>query len=203
MGFWEKFLGFDPNRKRSFPGEQPGEQVLYLGVFHWITLVPFLWKFAVVIGALLLFNAVGLFDGLSPLAHFFINSTVVVLLIHALSFRLYNYFLKVMLITDYRLIDIRHSVFLRREREVIPLSNIQDIRYQQNGILPRIFNFGDLIVLGSSSDVKYMFHCVPKVNRIHHLLGEVHQRALRDTPRRIVNRQDATKPAVPESVPKR
>ena len=180
MGFWSQFLGFDPNRKRAFPGQQPGEEVVYMGVFHWITLVPFFLKVSVLVGILVGINVYGNFFEGSQMLRFYVNTTALTILIHLVGFRMYNYFLKVMLVTNHRMIDIRHTVVLVREREVIPLSNIQDFRYRQNGIIPRIFGYGDLLVLGSSSDVKYSFHYVPKVNRLHHLLGEIHRRAIEE-----------------------
>lgn len=149
-------------------------------VHHWMLLVPFFFEIFALAALLLILNFWSdFFTELSPELRFAINTTAIALLIHLFCFRMYNYFLKVMLITNYRLIDIEHSVFLRREREVISMSNIQDFRYCQNGLLPRIFKYGDLIVLGSSSDVKYTFHYVPKVNKVHHLMGEIHQRSIR------------------------
>lgn len=173
-------MGFDPNRKKAFPGQQPGEEVVYMGVFHWVTLMPFFFKIAVFVAVLIGINVIGnLFEGTTNL-RFYVNTTAVTIMVHAVGFRMYNYFLKVMLITNHRVIDIRHTVALVREREVIPLSNIQDFRYRQNGILARIFGYGDLLVLGSSSDVKYSFQYVPKVNRLHHLLCEIHRKAIED-----------------------
>lgn len=192
MGFWKTFLGFDPNRKRLFPGAQEGEEVIYMGVSHWTSLIPFFVKMALFSTVLVLLNVFDVFGIYSSTSGFFINSISVALLFHFLCFRLYNYFLKVMMITNYRLIDIRHTVFLRREREVIPMTNIQDLRFQQNGIFARMFKYGELIVLGSSSDVKYSFHRVPQVNRLHHILGEIHQKALRDTQRSIQKNKDFT-----------
>ena len=179
MGFWSRFLGFDPNRKRSFPGQQPGEEVIYMGVFHWMVLGPFILQFGSVFLALILINVYGsFFQDLSPLVRLYVNTFVVGITIHIACFRLFNYFLKVMILTNYRLIEIRHSVVLTREREVIPMVNIQDFRYKQNGILARIFGYGDLLVLGANVEVKYQFHLVPKVNRLHHLLCEVHGKAI-------------------------
>lgn len=183
MPFWEKLIGFDLNRKRAFPGEQEGEEVVYMGVFHWMVLMPFVLKIGLAIALLVGVNVFDLFGEVETSVRFLFNTTLVTVLIHIVCFRMYNYFLKVMMITNYRLIEIRHSVFLKREREVIPMGNIQDIRYQQTGIFQRLFKYGDLIVLGSSSDVKYQFHYVPKVNKIHHILGEIHQKALRSLPR--------------------
>lgn len=181
MAFWEHFLGFDPNRQNLFPGQQPGEEVEHMTVFHWMCLMPFLLQ---LIGASLLLVGLNVFrdffGGIPPSDLFYINTVGITLIIHLLCLRLYNYFLKVMLVTNYRLIDIRHSVFLKRQREVISMVNIQDFRYEQKGILPRIFRYGTLVVLGTSTDVKYIFRYVPHVDKMHHLLGEIHQQALRN-----------------------
>lgn len=183
MGLLRICFGFVANRSKSFPGQQPGEEVEHMAVFHWMTLVPFFFYISLILAFLIGLNFFSdFFTELSSFARFFVNTVTIAIVIQLVCFRLYNYFLKVMIITNHRLIDIRHSVFLKREREVIPMFNIQDLRYQQNGIFPRIFNYGDLIVLGSSSDVKYQFHYVIKVNKIHHLLGEIRQKLMRENP---------------------
>lgn len=176
--FWEKFLGFDPNSEKTFPGQQPGEEVELMTVFHWMSLVPFFLQLSLLAILFVVLYLSEFFNSLSPVVQMSITTLGAALLVHLVCFRLYNYFLKVILITNFRVIDIRHSVFLKREREAIPMFNIQDFRYQQNGILPRLFNYGTLVILGSSTDVKYVFHYLPKVNRIHHVLGEIHQKIL-------------------------
>lgn len=150
-------------------------------VFHWISLVPFFLQIILVMVILfILYSTTGLFSGFSPLGLFYFFSIVGAILLHLVCYRLYNFFLKVMIITNYRLIDIRNSVFLNRQREVISMSNIQDFRYEQHGILPRVFHYGNLLVLGSSSEVHYLFCYVPRVNKIHHVLGEIHHHAIRN-----------------------
>ncbi len=174
--FWHKFLGFDPSRQRSFPGQQPGEEVELLAVFHGIRIVPFIIYIIIFVIIVILINY---FIDMTSGVRLYVNTILVALLIHALCIRLYNYFLKVIIITNRRLIYIQHSALLKRERETIPMTNIQDFRFKQNGILPRIFGYGDLMILGSSSEVKYRFKYVPKVNRVHHTLCEVHQKMIR------------------------
>lgn len=174
--FWHKFLGFDPSRQQTFPGQQPGEEVELLAVFHGIRIIPFLIYIVIFMLIIIIINY---FVDLTPEMHLYINTILVALLIHILCVRLYNYFLKVIIITNRRLIYIQHSTLLKRERETIPMTNIQDFRFKQNGVLPRIFGYGDLMILGSSSEVKYKFKYVPKVNKVHHILCEVHQRMVR------------------------
>lgn len=177
--FWNKFLGFDPNRERSFPGQQPGEEVVLMSVFHWMTLVPFMFYLSLMIlGYVSFYYASGIYEDLSPLSRLGLNTGFLAVILQIFCFRLYNYSLKVMIITNFRMIEVRHTVFLKREREVIPMTNIQDIRFRQRGILPRVFKYGDLIVFGASTDVKYQFHHVIRVNKIHHLLNEIRHQAV-------------------------
>lgn len=179
MGFWQSFLGFDPNRQASFPGQQEGEEVELMTVLHSMCLIPLIFQIllALILIAFLWLNGFSeLFSKYQQLA---LGSILLSLLFHIICFRLYNYFLKVLIITNYRIIDIRHTVFLHRERDVLPMNFVHDFRYFQDGILSRIFHYGTLEILGSSSEVKFRLHHIPHVNKIHHLLGEIHQHFLR------------------------
>lgn len=180
MHFWKAFLHIGAPRKRDFPGHQPGEHVELITVLHWVSLVPFFFQVAILFGLSIWFITSDLYSEITDVPRIFTMSIVVALFIHALCFRLYNYSLKVILVTNFRVIDIRHSVFLKREREAIPMFNIQDLRYQQSGIFQRIFHYGTLMILGSSTDLKYVFRYVPRVNKFHHILAEVHQKRLRE-----------------------
>lgn len=170
----------DSQRKRDFPGHQPGEQVELITVFHWMSLVPFFLQVGIVFTLLMGFLMSDFYSEFFETPKIYFVTVSIGILLNAVCFRFYNYFLKVILVTNFRVIDVRHSVFLKREREAIPMSNIQDFRYQQTGFFQRIFNYGTLMILGSSTDLKYVFRYVPKVNKMHHILGEVHQKALRN-----------------------
>lgn len=149
-------------------------------VFHWMRMVPFLLVVAALIAGLLVLNFFSdFFAGFTPATRLYLNTVGIALIIHLVCFRLYNYFLKVIIITNYRLIDIRHSVFLRREQEDIAMTNVQDCHFQQRGLLPRLFKYGDLIIMGSNSDIKYTFHGIPKVAKMHNLINAVQQKYLR------------------------
>lgn len=179
---WKRFIGYRSDRFRDFPGHQPGEEVKLIAVCHWMVLAPFLGYFSLGLAGMLYLNFGSSFlSTLNPMTELIVNVTGYGILTHLLFLKLYNYLLRFVMVTDIRLIDNRHSIYFKREKEIIPLSNIQDIRYIQKGLLPRIFKYGDLIVLGSSSDVRYEFHFVPQVAKVHHLLGDVHQNIMEDS----------------------
>lgn len=197
MKYWNTFLGQDSFRKRAFPGHQPGEQVELITVFHWMSLVPYFLGMGILFSITALFISSQFYSDFFQTPQIYTATISIAILLHAVCFRFYNYFLKVIIVTNFRVIDVRHSVFLKREREAIPMSNIQDFRYQQKGVFQRIFNYGTLMILGSSTDLKYVFRYVPKVNKIHHILGEVHQKNLRQR-----SSIPATTPVAPMTPPK-
>jgi len=176
MSIWKFFLGFDPNRQRSFPGQQPGEEIELMTVHHWINLVPFCLQICTA-GIILmgLNNFTEFFFRLDPFTRLAINTITTSFLIHWFFMKLYNHYLKVIIITNYRLMDVRNTIFFQRDRESIPMTNIQDFRCQQRGIISRFLKYGDLIIIGSNSDIKYKLYNIPNVNRVHHLLSGLHQ----------------------------
>lgn len=177
MKFWERFLGFDPNRKTVFPGQQSEEEIELMTVFHWIILVPFFLQIFIIIGIFVfIYLVTDFFDQMSFETQFFVGTIILTLFIHIFCFRLYNHFMKVTIITNFRVIEIRNTVFLHREQDIISMNNIQDFRYEQKGILPRILKFGDLIIFGTNVEIKYELKNLPHVANIHHLLGEIYQK---------------------------
>ncbi|MDF2378921.1 MAG: PH domain-containing protein [Candidatus Gracilibacteria bacterium] len=175
MRFWKYILGFDPNRMRLFPGQQPGEEIELMTVRHWIILIPFFGQLIVLSLGLLWLNY-GLLSAQLPEELFFYTNVIAVsTLVHAFFMKMFNHYLRVIIITNYRVIDIRNTIFFYRERESIPMSNIQDFRVKQHGLLPRIFKYGELYVIGANSEIQYHLKCIPNVNMVHHLLSGLHQ----------------------------
>jgi hypothetical protein len=189
--FIDRFLGFrGPRRKdNKFPGQQEGEEVEYLSTLHWIKLLPF--AFLLGLGVVSMnfgfFYIAPLFS-LNELAGFIVTSLFVTLCLHLLAIRLFNYFMDVLVITNYRIIDIRHTVYLVRERDTISLHNVQDIHFKQSGVWPRLFNYGDLEIYGSNVDVEYRIHHVPNVEKVHSMLCHIHRKAIQVSPRSLVHR---------------
>ena len=176
----DQFLGFQGPRNDRFPGQQAGEEVELLSTQHWVVMLPFFFVLSLLI-ALLAFSNIYFFSHLyiSQLTLLAINSLAVSLLIHSLALRLFNYFLNVLIITNYRIIDIRHTVYLKRERDTIDLGNIQDIHFRRSGVWPRLLNYGYLELYGASTDVEYRISYVPDVEKIHSIICHIHRKSVK------------------------
>lgn len=159
---------------RLFPGQQPGEEIELMTVRHWIVLVPFFFQVTVAVAGLMWMN-ISLGPNLRGEISFYTNCVFVSTIVHVIFMKLYNHYLRVIIITNYRVIDIRNTIFFHRERESIPMANIQDFRVKQDGIFPRIFKYGELSIIGANSEIQYSLKSIPHVNMVQHLLSGLHQ----------------------------
>jgi hypothetical protein len=189
--FFDIFLGFKDARRKNnrFPGQQEGELVEYLSVMHWIKLFPFALFICFSLFAIAAFHiSIMPLMQFSLMTEFIVYSVALTLLVHLTALKLFNYFMDVLIITNYRIIDVRHTVYLIRERDTISLHNVQDIHFKQSGVWPRLLNYGDLEIYGSNVDVEYRIHHVPDVEKVHSMLCHIHRKAIQVSPRSLVHR---------------
>lgn len=142
------------NTNRNFKGQQKNEVVLCFCRKHWIVLVPHF------IGALLI--AVGLTFFIS--SSFFWSPVVIAGLTYYLHYffvRFFNYYLKIVIVTNFRVIHLDQTLYFHRNRDSIDLPEIQDIVIQQNGIIKTLFNYGEIIITLSSAHASKTLACVP------------------------------------------
>lgn len=178
------------NTDRNFRGQQRLETVTCFSRKHPIVLLrSFLIMFGMMLAA-----SVGIYfiltmetevfsGGLKAMAVlFFVGIT----LTHHLFFlRMFHYFLEIMIITNYRVIDLRKSVFLHDGKEIIDLHEIQDIKKNQDGLLPNLLNYGDIKIATASISTAMTLHTLPRpeyyLNQInqtkrHYILYRRHQK---------------------------
>jgi hypothetical protein len=81
--------------------------------------------------------------------------------VHRFFIHIYNYFLDVVIITNYRIVDLNKTIILRDTKEVIDLAKIQDVLKKQDGLIRNILSYGKLTITLSSSSVIKTLHFVP------------------------------------------
>ena len=178
------------NTNRNFQGQQPMEVVICFSRKHPIVLLkPFL-----VMTGLMGMASAGLFliFGTGIAGESLIFKTAIALLVvlitgtpHLFFLKLFHYFLDIMILTNYRVIDLKKSVFMQDDKEIIDLHEIQDIKKNQDGILPNFLDYGDIKIATASLSTSMTLRTLPSpeyyLNQInqtkrHYILYRRHQK---------------------------
>lgn len=116
-------------------------------------------------------------------------SILLVLLTH-FTLVFHKYYLSVEIVTTDRIIDIDQKSLFQREVNELPIENIEDVTYRQNGFWGTLFNFGDVIVQTAGSGVMnsnmnmngFVFNNAPYPSKVAEVInGLVHKNKREDT----------------------
>lgn len=157
------------NTNRHFKGQQGDENIACFCRKHWIVLIPLFCGVAIFITIILLISAV-----LNPKIILFLREqqtflSVLLILAAMLSafyinyffIKFINYFLEVLVITNYRVIELRKTLYINHDRDAIDLSKMQDVIKKQNGLIKNILNYGEIIITLSGSSISKILKYIP------------------------------------------
>lgn len=156
--------------ERSFPGQQPSEDVLL--VFHQHPLVM---RKALIVGLIAILIAIIPLDFIFTgwFYHLFVKLAIIIPLL-VLVYWLYHYigwYYSVYIATNYRLIEIKqHGLFNRKVREY-QLNLIQNLNYHINGLQAVLFQYGTITVETYSGNLE--METIYKPVKIHTRLMEI------------------------------
>lgn len=158
----------EDNKNKHFKGQLENEVVQCFYRKHWVVLGRDIFEFIIFI-AVLTFVAMhfkGIYDFFSQDSFFisFLAFSIVGLFtvfIHKFFLRLVRYYLDIGIITNYRIVTIDKSIYLRDAKDAIDLHKIQDMQKSKHGILKKIFNFGEIIITLSSTSTTKVLTFVP------------------------------------------
>jgi hypothetical protein len=186
------------NTNRHFKGQLDTEEVQCFYRKHWIVIVKdligFLFFLFVLGFTAFHFKGVYQFFAQDTLFTTFLAFSLVALFtiyIHKFFLRMIRYFLDIVIVTNYRIVVLDKSLYLRDSKDATDLPKIQDIQKSQDGLIKNIFKFGELVItLSSTSTTKtlkfvpnpdYHFRKINKLKReyIKERLGQRHQRDLK------------------------
>jgi hypothetical protein len=106
---------------------------------------------------------------------FYYSFNIVLLLNFFMKF--HNYLLSVQIITNRRIIDVTQKGLFSRETNELGFDNIEDGTVKQMGLIPTIFNFGDVIIqtaAGSNKDISgFIFKNIPDPVVAHKIIMEI------------------------------
>lgn len=135
---------------------------------HWVILLKDLIGFVIFIGLIIItavyfkgiFNFFSQDSFLSTLLAFTLFSVFTVY-VHRFFLRMIRYFLEIMIITNYRIVLLEKSLYLKDSKDAVDLPKIQDIRKEQHGIIRSILRFGTLVITLSSTSTTKVIPFIP------------------------------------------
>ena len=156
------------NTNRNFKGQQKNEFVLCFCRKHWIVLIPHMIGFLCLVILpsffLLFISSQTLTALMSSLAYRIIAGIALVgmtFYAHRFFLRIFNFYLQILIVTNFRVIQLDQTLFFNRNRDSIDIPEIQDMVIQQSGIFKTILNYGELIITLSSAHASKTLTCVP------------------------------------------
>lgn len=170
------------NTNKHFKGQFQYEEVICTFRRHWVVLLPYLIGFFIVFFLFVLIVSVdfrGNFPSADSVWHsqaiFFFATILCVWLLHRFFLRLFHYYLKVVIITNYRIVNIDKSVFFKDDQDAFDLNMIADVKKYSSGILETIFNYGVLEFSLPSMNIVKKIHFVPAPNHYFRCIGTAKQ----------------------------
>lgn len=157
-----------PNTDKHFKGQLDNEIVECFFRKHWIVLIGNIVIFFVFIGIIIFisFHFEGIYEFFSRESLFVEIMAVLTIglftaYIHKFFLGMIRYYLDIVVITNYRIVQIDKSLYLRDEKDAIDLPKIQDIQKSQYGIIKKILNFGELVITLSSTATTKTISLIP------------------------------------------
>ncbi len=88
------------------------------------------------------------------------------------------YFMRYLVITNQRIVEVEQKGFFDREVSAFRLENIQDITVDIQGIIPSLLDFGDVHIQTASKDRDFKIERAPHPEELKLLISEEHERLM-------------------------
>ena len=167
--------------EQYFPGQHPDEQFLFFFRKHWVELLYPLGRFFIEQFLVFLFVFFMIFKGAS-LVHTPGGIIAVIVAIGALALsvitfwvRVFNYFLRMVIVTDYRIIDVKQKLFVTDDEDVIDLREIQDLKGEIHGLFNNIIGCGMMTFVLTASSMTKVLHNVSRTREMVKRMSEVRE----------------------------
>lgn len=162
----------------SFENQEEDEEILLFLRRHFITNVPWiaLAVFLVIIPPLLavVFSMVNIIAFSVPDGFILITTLFYYLAIIMYIFvEFISWFYDIGIVTQKRVIDLDYSDIIHHDVAVTKLNLVQDINYNQTGLLRSFFNFGNVLIQTAGNNPNFDFLGIPKPGSAVHLIQDL------------------------------
>ncbi len=170
-----------------FKEKRSDEEIILVLRRHWLVLVAKMLPF------ILLFGMVFVFPFLLKIAWFnlnlimginfeqsivsFLQVIFLMFLWVGLFFAWIDYYLDVWVITNFRIINIEQKGLFSREVSELDHEKIQDVTTEIHGIIPTIFDFGNLFIQTAGEKSRFIFKQIPHPVTVRKIIMQLQKKA--------------------------
>jgi len=170
--------------KPFFPGQEKGEKVVFFTRRHPLSFLGmFLFAFFMAVLPFIIFvliSARGIID-LDPTGQKIMIVLSSAYLLFVLGFFLaawIDYYLDIMIITDFRIVDIMQNVLFSRDVAEANLDRVEDVNAEVKGFLPTVFHYGTIFVQTAGTARNFEFKSIPNPYDVSKMIVDLHQKCL-------------------------
>lgn len=167
----------------AFENQEEEEEIVLLLRKHWVTNVPWILLFLVMIIApfflLPMLAQARILAGI-PGKFVFISIIFWYLFSFAVAFEKFLiWYYSVFLVTNERAVDIDFYSLLYKEIAEARLAKIQEVSYKVGGVARALFDYGDVLVQTAGAEPNVEFEAVPKPTEVVKIITEMMEKAKR------------------------
>lgn len=159
----------------SFKNQEKDEKILLFVRKHFVTNLK--WILATILLSLvpvffpLIFSDLNSFLNLPQRYLLFLIISYYLLLATYVFVNFVSWFFNVSFITNLRIVDVDFSGIIYKNVASTKLSLVQDVSYDQTGVLRTFFNYGDVIIQTAGEQKHFDLVAAPKPSEIVHLVS--------------------------------
>lgn len=86
------------------------------------------------------------------------------------------YYLHLQIITDMRMVDVDQVSLFKRTVSEIQIENVEEVTSKAHGLLATIFNFGNVVVQTSGSQIEFEFENVAHPEHVKKLILDLYEK---------------------------
>ena len=142
----------------TFPDQQPDEEVFVYARRYWIAFLPILLftLLVTVLGLVMIFFLAN--GGVDRNIVVLTGSAFLLLMLLLLLIEFFDFYFDLHIVTDRRVIDIDQKRLFNRQIAKLLLEDVQDVETSVKGILPTLFNYGDVTIQTAGTKPNFLFN---------------------------------------------
>ncbi|MDI6777620.1 MAG: PH domain-containing protein [Patescibacteria group bacterium] len=166
----------------NFPGQHEGEAIILFLRRHWfIFFMRLLFIIISIAGLIIIYFAFLFFNNNFQESAFFnlllFGESLATLFVWNFFFILWlDFYLDAWIVTNERIINIEQRGFFRRNISELKLTKIQDVTSEIIGVIPTLFNYGNIYVQTAGEKERFTFFQIPDPNKVKNIIVQLQEK---------------------------